>query len=506
MSNTKRAVIYARLSQSEKRDTKDPKKAGQVSSLDGQIKACFKLAEQQGYDVVDSAFVDDGVSAWSGVERPGYVELIDRVRKGDVGVILAVEDSRLTRDVGDNLYLQTVCIQNETFWHTAAGGLTDPSTPHGKMMANFKANIDAYESDLKAIRVRNSVQRRLDAVVDIGGPRPFGWEADRVTVREVEAVVLRRAYESILNGETVYWVTKNVFSPSGISPPRARNSLWRTQTVRNMLLAPRHYGRLVVKGIDYGRATDGIVSEETWTRVRALLTNPSRNQKRGVKDKYFTGVARCGTCGSRMGASSASDTRCRREGDQAAQGAHASIKQHILEDVILKAVEDAFIFGYPAEFQRHDSVTEETHSILTELTRLREAQARTLRDRNNGDIPDEVASAELNRLRDLSESLKQRQSELESKSALAQVFAAATSKVFKTSETSLSDARRAGTEYRQAFLDLSVHRQRGLLEALFSVTVNAGERGGKRVKVVHKIARSLGEDEGVPTPFDLGEL
>lgn len=484
----KKAVIYARLSQAERRELENEGSGFvQIASLEDQIRRCQELARNHSYTVLD-IFKDDGISAWSGKLRQGYVDLIERVEKGDIDVILAVEDSRLNRDVSGNLMLQTICVQHEAIWHTIAGGITDPATPDGKLMATVKAGLDEYESDVKAMRVQVSVHRRLEAVSDLGGPRPFGWKTNRVEIEHEEAELLRIAYQAVLDGESIHYITKHIFESSDLRPPRARNSVWRTQTVRNMLLAPRHCGRLVVKGINYGRFVDeAIVSEQVFDDVTALLTVPERNKKRGAKDKYFTGIARCGACGSRMGAASDGAVRCRGEGDRDAPGPHSTIKAHLLENEILEAVVAAFTFGHRNAFGQSVEGLAEMQGLLSDRSRIAESRKQTIQDRNDGLFPAEDAKAELMRLKEQADSIDQRIDVLRSRSATLEVFNATSSKVFSGGKASLADAAQFSKEVKQAFRDLSVHRQRDLLDGLMDVTVVAKVPGQKRVQIRHKI-------------------
>ncbi len=112
------ALIYARLSQAER-----PDKQGDVTSLESQIAQCQNLAKHEGYSVVEAPFVDDGISAWKGKLRPSFVALVERVERGGVDVILAVEDSRLTRSTEESLLLQGACARMGTRWHTVARGI-----------------------------------------------------------------------------------------------------------------------------------------------------------------------------------------------------------------------------------------------------------------------------------------------------------------------------------------------------------------------------------------------
>jgi DNA invertase Pin-like site-specific DNA recombinase len=284
------AVLYARISQA---DRNVPAIANQTANL-------RTLAEREGYDVVD-VLSDDGISAYSGKFRPAFMRLVDLVESGSVGVILAVAEDRLSRNDEESFILRSKSIANGVVWHTLASGVTDPGTAQGGLMARLNAALAQYESELKSERIRRSVADRLAAGKDLMGPRPFGFEPDRQTIREPEAALVRTAYQTIIGGGSVYSVAQ-MFTASGIPRDRASNAGWRPQTVRNILLRERNCGRLVVKGVQYADDLSRIVEPEDFETVKAILENPDRRPRRGPKPTKWaaSGIVRCGVCGSYM--------------------------------------------------------------------------------------------------------------------------------------------------------------------------------------------------------------
>ncbi len=243
-------------------------------------------------------FVDDGRSAWSGEARPGFLALVDAVRARAFDVVLAVAEDRLTRSSEAKIGFQAECVRADVTWHTTSGGKVDPSTAEGGLLATITGALAEYESSIKADRVARSVERRLADGKDLGGRRPFGWEADRQTIRETEASLIRQGTQMILDGGSVYSVAAH-WTASGL-PSSGQSVKWRTQTVRSILLRPRNAGRLVVKGVDYGQSFPPIVAPDDHERVVAILSNPARAPRRGPKPMRHTatGLVRCGICGS----------------------------------------------------------------------------------------------------------------------------------------------------------------------------------------------------------------
>jgi len=290
-----RAAIYARISVDDKK----------TPAVKLQIKNLTALAASEGYTVVRT-YSDDGISAFSGKTRPGFLDLVSGIRAQEFDVVLAVAEDRLTRSSEEKIGLQSDCVKAGITWHTIAGGRVDPSTASGGLLATITGAVAQYESQIKQERIRRSVADRLAAGKDLGGPRPFGFEPDRRTLRESEAELLRTAYSMVLEGESVYSVAK-LFTDNGVRRDRAPEGAWRPQTVRSILLRPRNAGRLVVGGVQYADDRTRIVEPEVFEQVRAILENPGRAPKRGPKPTTWAavGTVRCGVCGGYLSQSGA---------------------------------------------------------------------------------------------------------------------------------------------------------------------------------------------------------
>src|SRR5690242_13071875 len=85
-----RAAIYARLSRAQ-----DEK----VATVAVQVKNLRAEAKRRGLTVgAEHVFTDDGISAFSGKDRPGFTALLDAIYGGEVEYVLARDMARLSRD------------------------------------------------------------------------------------------------------------------------------------------------------------------------------------------------------------------------------------------------------------------------------------------------------------------------------------------------------------------------------------------------------------------------
>jgi site-specific DNA recombinase len=80
-------VIYARISLD---------RTGGGLGVERQIEDCTRLAAGRGWTVVD-VLSDNDVSAFTGRRRPAYRGLLERMRSGEVEVVVAWHTDRLRR-------------------------------------------------------------------------------------------------------------------------------------------------------------------------------------------------------------------------------------------------------------------------------------------------------------------------------------------------------------------------------------------------------------------------
>lgn len=313
MTRTKRAAIYARIS-------RDSELLGE--GVDRQERDCRDLADRLGYQIA-AVFVDNDVSAStsSRKERPKYDAMVSAVRAGQVDVILAYSNSRLTRRPRELEDLIDLHAKTAVQIKTVVSGDDDLSTADGRMVARIKANVDAAEAERTAERVRRALADRAEHGF-YSGPRPFGYQfaADasgrvltgrdrRLVIDPAEAAVIRECVRRVLRDEGL-WSIMNDLNRRGVRT--STGGQWQSQPLRRMLLRWTNAGYRKHQEHKDGRWTgpvrlfkgewEPIVDEETHKRVIAKLTDPSRVSNRGDTElKYLlTWMAICGVCGGRI--------------------------------------------------------------------------------------------------------------------------------------------------------------------------------------------------------------
>jgi site-specific DNA recombinase len=257
----KRAGIYARISQKDKR----------VPKVENQIAICKAIIEAEGWTLADvHIFNDDGVAA-SGKQvddttlsvRPGALACIKSIRAGEFDVLVAVEGERLARTYLDGLEWIQASTEGNVTWHLDSDGPLNPATPAGEETAVSIFASGRREGRIRAQRQKRRYDRELESGQPLWGVRPFGFEPDGITVREEEAAHIRAAVEAYLShGKSLLkiaqdWTALGLKTDGMKRERRGRDGEtrlpaqhWTATTVRQMLLRPRNAGILVNRGVE----------------------------------------------------------------------------------------------------------------------------------------------------------------------------------------------------------------------------------------------------------------
>jgi hypothetical protein len=115
-----------------------------------------------------------------------------------------------------------------------------------------------------------------------------------------EAEIIREVAGRVLAHETTASICADLES-RGVRTTADRGR-WHVSTLRRVMLNPRLAGRLVYRGEDMGKVGPAILDDDTYERVRAVLTDPRRRTApQSLAAKWLlSGLAECGRCGHVM--------------------------------------------------------------------------------------------------------------------------------------------------------------------------------------------------------------
>lgn len=288
---TKRAAVYCRISS-------DP--TGQALGVERQRQDSEEFCARRGWDVVD-VLVDNDVSAFSGKARPGYRRLCDGIEQGTYDAVVVWHPDRLHRSLAELETFINLVEETHVSVATVTAGNYDLTTPEGRLTARIVGSVARKESEDKSRRLRRKHRELAEnGQLSGGGRRPFGYESDRMTIRESEAQEIRVAVARVLAGDSVRsvavdWRERDIPTVTGAS--------WSPTTVKRLLMSGRISGQREHKGVIVGPAAwPAIIDPNDTIKLRALLGSGERVSpgERTPRSYLLSGFLFCGECGTRM--------------------------------------------------------------------------------------------------------------------------------------------------------------------------------------------------------------
>jgi site-specific DNA recombinase len=295
----KQAAIYARVSVDKDDDH---------LAVDRQREACAELADRLGLTVTaEHYYEDNGISAYTGKPRPDFKRMIRAVEAGEIQAVVVWALDRMYRSTLELEELITLCETRQLTIHVVTGGEHDLSSVDGATQARVMTAFAVGENKKKIARQKAANLQRAKAGKWNGRTRPFGYEADGVTVREHEAATVRWAASQLLAGNSIRSIAAEL-NRRGVKT--ATGGRWIPKTIGNLLQNPRLAGYAVYGGKDskgnrrrpeiIGRAVwPAILDEDVWRGVVAVLQDPARRKQNGTARVWLgSGLYLCGVCGA----------------------------------------------------------------------------------------------------------------------------------------------------------------------------------------------------------------
>lgn len=431
--STSVAAIYLRQSLDAK---------GEGLAVARQEKECRELCKRLGL-AVGQVYVDNDVSATSGVERPDF----ERLLADQPDVIVAWHHDRLLRLTRD---LERV-INLDVPVHTVAAGSLDLSNPAGRAVARTVAAWSTYETEQKALRQRAAHRQRASSGIPWSTRRPFGFEDDAITQRSDEAEIVRDMYANLLAGVPQAEIARRL-NDRGIAS--TLGNPWRQGSVRALLMNPRNAGLRAHNGEIVGPgAWKPIVPEATWrAAVGAMTRNPARAAG-GARKYLLTGLAVCGVCGAKLKTSKS--VRGRRH--YVCPAFHIGRDADAIDEIVRLAVLNRLV--QPDAIDLFTGDRDDLRDLQAEAYSTRQALDTLAEMFAAGDMP---ASA----FRAGTEKANTRLAEIESRMTRA-----------ASSDPLLELVQAADLE--QAWEGLTLARKRGVVSTLMTVTVNRTVKGSR---------------------------
>lgn len=233
--------------------------------------------------------------------RPDFERLLADVQAGLIDAALVWRFDRLSRDPVQLERLITACLANDVRCESMTEHV-DWRNPRRAWSAIRRHVLDAEEESLvKSERVtRGHLEIAEEGRVSGGGIRPFGYEADRVTLRPAEAVLIREAASRVLAGDSLRAVVQD-WRARGVAT--VTGAPWSSTTLKRLLTSARisgqreHHGAIVAEAV-----WPAVITRVETEQLRAILRDPHRNRHAGVvvRSYLLTGFVVCARCQVKM--------------------------------------------------------------------------------------------------------------------------------------------------------------------------------------------------------------
>ncbi|MEV2234866.1 recombinase family protein [Streptomyces phaeochromogenes] len=215
-----------------------------------QLRINERTAHEHGWTVV-AVYSDNGRSvSKAGEMRPGFDRLVADLARGHTadgqpikGVVCTADD-RLYRRAEDLARFFAALTAWPECLYLDPQGVRDPYSQEGLLEA-----VRALDAATTETRVRSRLSdwhwaRAVDGVPH-SGPRPFGWQEDRITLHADEAQLVEQAIIDRTGGKAVRSIARD-WCDLGVSGTRGGRP--NAQTVTQIMTAPRVCGYRANKG------------------------------------------------------------------------------------------------------------------------------------------------------------------------------------------------------------------------------------------------------------------
>lgn len=452
-----RAILYLRQSLD---------KTGEGLAIERQREACERLCRERGWDII-AVLDENDTSALR--KRPKFNDLLARVERGEVDVIVCWHVDRLVRQLAQLEHIITICEQTGTKLATVSGDL-DLSTDTGRLVGRILASVARGEVERKSVRQKAANrQRAQEGLPHAGGWRALGYEQDGVTLIPEEAEAIRDGFNLILAGGSLRAVGRD-WTRRGLSATkeaRGARPEWTWASIRQVLLNPRYAGIRAHDGEEFPAVWEPVVSEEVFRAVVAILTDPERRTAPAAGIGLLTGIAFCGVCGNTVNVSGGSRRRDEDDAPRrhriyscsgATTGRHITRQCGPIDELVTRLVIGRLSAVDAADLLVvHDSPG--VPALIAERTSILERQRTLGADFADGSLPAAT-------LRAATERLAQRLAELDESIAEA-------GKVSVLAPLVLAD------EVEEVWHGLDIDRQRAVIRELMTVRILPVGRGAR---------------------------
>ena len=283
-----RAVIYARYSSSSQTE----------QSIEGQLRDCYKTAEEQGLTVVKE-YIDRALTGKND-NRPNFKKMIKDSAFGGFDVVITWKMDRFARNRTDSALYKKILKDNGVKVIYAAEKI--PEGNEGVILESVLEGLAEYFSlDLAQKTIRGK-KESIRKGKHVGGKVLYGYKLDTskyYLIDETTAPVIRKIFNDYVSGVKATDIAKNL-NAAGIKTKAGDN--WTRTKIGTVLTKRKYTGVFRSYDVESEGNIPAIIDLETFEAAQQLL---AQNKKAGGRNKskykyLLSGKVKCGECGSAM--------------------------------------------------------------------------------------------------------------------------------------------------------------------------------------------------------------
>lgn len=348
-----------------------------MTSPEVQAHAIATFAAANGITIVDTVEgIDESGSRAKSAWWPRLDQAIDRMRSGEIDVILVWRFSRTAR----HRLRWAVALDSVDSLGGAILSATEPIDSHtasGRFARGMLGELNAYQADLISEGWKETAARRVRAGKPASGRGRLGYvrdsAADTYTPDPETGPLVAELYARIISGQGSAFVTRWLNSTGTRT---IHGTLWQNSNLVRYLDRGFPAGLLWVGGELLPGVHPPLIDVETWGAYRAIRLGAPKRSRGAVR--MTSGMLRCAGCGGPMNATSSTGGEAtygcarRARGDDSCV-ARASIQSRFVEEAL-----SAWVLALPARIDVLKAAEAQQRELRTKSIEDRAALARMI--------------------------------------------------------------------------------------------------------------------------------
>ena len=255
-------------------------------------------------------YIDEGISGKNITERPQINKMIADIKSGKVKNVLVFKLDRLTRNVGDLVFLMDLFKEHKCAFNSLTESI-DTSTASGRMFIKIIGIFAEFERENIAERVRVGKERKTrEGYSPSGAIDNYGYDREKGSriqqINEAEAENVRLIFDMFTNQNMSLSAIAKSLNMQKIKGKLG--CLWTGTTVRALLTNCNYIGLVRYAQRDPERffevegKHEAIISEELFRKTQELIEKNTRfaPTKKPSEKNFLVGFLYCEKCGCKI--------------------------------------------------------------------------------------------------------------------------------------------------------------------------------------------------------------